>query len=46
MPDWFSVINEGCKLSTTDLQELLDVGFVVIQGSITADGLTHFSGGL
>ena len=39
--DWFSVIAAGCELSTGALQDLREVGFVVIPGPVVPDGLAH-----
>ena len=39
--DWFSVIAAGCELSTGALQDLREVGFVVIPGPVVPDALAH-----
>jgi len=39
--DWFSVIAAGCALSTGALQDLREVGFVVIHGPVVPDALAH-----
>lgn len=37
MQDWFNIIGAGCQLPASALQDLRDVGFVVIPGPIPPD---------
>lgn len=41
MHDWFSVIGAGCELSAGAVQDLRDVGFIVIHGPVSRDGLAR-----
>jgi hypothetical protein len=41
MHDWFSVICKSCELSAGTVQDLLDIGFVVIPGSVKSDAVTR-----
>jgi ectoine hydroxylase-related dioxygenase (phytanoyl-CoA dioxygenase family) len=41
MNDWFRVIAAGCELSAGALQDLRDVGFVVIPSPVEPDGLAQ-----
>ena len=43
MDEWFRVIAAGCELSPDALQELREVGFVVIPGPMAPDGLTKLA---
>jgi ectoine hydroxylase-related dioxygenase (phytanoyl-CoA dioxygenase family) len=43
MPDWFNLIGAGCQLSAGAIQDLRDVGFVVIPGPIAPDRLSHLA---
>ena len=43
LEDCFSVIDAGCELSAGALQDLLEVGFVVIPGPVAADQLEQFT---
>lgn len=43
MRDWFSIIGTGCELSTSALQDLRDVGFVVIPGPLAPDRLAQLA---
>jgi len=43
MDDWFSVIDARCELSADAIQELWDVGFVVIPGPLASDQLAQFA---
>ena len=43
MDDWFSVIDARCELSAGAVQELRDVGFVVIPGPVAPDRLAQFA---
>src|SRR5215216_1353976 len=43
MHDWFSLIGAGGELSTGALQDLRDVGFVVIPGPVAPDGLARLA---
>ncbi|HKP13378.1 MAG TPA: phytanoyl-CoA dioxygenase family protein [Blastocatellia bacterium] len=43
MDEWFRVIAAGCELSRAAVQELHDVGFVVIPGPVAPDGLAQLS---
>lgn len=42
MYDWFSVIDVRCQLSAGALQDLRDVGFVVIPGPVVPDRFAQF----
>ena len=44
MDDWFSILAAGCELSPGALQDLRDLGFVVIPGPVAPDGLTNLAG--
>lgn len=41
--DWFSIIGAGCELSASALQNLRDVGFVIIPGPVAADKLAQLA---
>src|SRR5215212_6492009 len=43
MPDWFNIIGAGCQLLAGALQDLRDVGFVIIPGPIAPDKLAHLA---
>src|SRR5215472_7319760 len=43
MNEWFRVIATGCELSPGAVQELCDVGFVVIPGPVASDGLVQLA---
>ena len=43
MRDWFSAIDAGRELPADALQDLLDVGFVVIPGPVATDELTQLA---
>ena len=43
MRDWYSIINEGCELSASAVQELRDNGFVVIPGPVPPDGAAQLA---
>lgn len=43
MRDWLSIIGVGCEPSAGAIQELRDVGFVVIAGPVAPDGLAQFA---
>ncbi len=43
MHDWFSIIGAGCELSADVVQELQDVGFVVIPGLVAPEGLAQLA---
>ncbi|MEK6288602.1 MAG: phytanoyl-CoA dioxygenase family protein [Acidobacteriota bacterium] len=43
MDDWFSVIDARCELSAGAVQDLRDVGFVVIPGPVAPDRLAQFA---
>jgi ectoine hydroxylase-related dioxygenase (phytanoyl-CoA dioxygenase family) len=43
MRDWFSVIGAGCELSAGALQDLREVGFVVIPGPVAPGGLAQLA---
>ena len=43
MHDWFSVISKICELSAKVVQDLNDIGFVVIPGSIKSDDLPQLA---
>lgn len=43
MQDWFSIIGEGRELTASALQDLRDVGFVVIPGPVAPDKLAHLA---
>jgi len=43
MHDWFSIIGAGCELSADTVQELQDVGFVVIPGPVAPDRLAQLA---
>ena len=43
MDDWFSVVDARCELSVGAVQDLCDVGFVVISGPVASDRLTQFA---
>jgi hypothetical protein len=45
MDDWFNVIAAKCALSTRAVQDLHEVGFVVIPGPVPADGLVQLAAG-
>jgi hypothetical protein len=44
MQNWFNIIGEGCELSAGAIQDLRDVGFVIIPGPIAPDRLAHLAG--
>src|SRR2546423_1500682 len=43
MDDWFSIIDARCELSADAVQDLRDVGFVVIPGPVTPDRLLQLA---
>jgi len=43
MDDWFSVVDARCELSVGAVQDLCDVGFVVISGPVASDRLAQFA---
>lgn len=43
MHDWFSVIGAGCELPAGAVQDLRDVGFIVIPGAVAPDGLARLA---
>lgn len=43
MDHWFSGIDAGCELSAGAVQDLRDVGFVVIPGPVAPDRLAQFA---
>jgi len=43
MDDLFSVIDAGCELSAGAIQDLCDVGFVVVPGPVAPDRLAQFA---
>ncbi|MDT4895412.1 MAG: hypothetical protein QOH25_489 [Acidobacteriota bacterium] len=43
MQDWFNIIGAGCQLPASALQDLRDIGFVVILGPIAPDKLAHLA---
>jgi ectoine hydroxylase-related dioxygenase (phytanoyl-CoA dioxygenase family) len=43
MDDWFKVIAANCELSVGAVQDLHDVGFVVIPGPVPSDGLVKLT---
>lgn len=43
MDDWFSIIDAGCGLSAGAVQDLCEVGFVVIPGPLAPDRLTQLA---
>ncbi|MGA9997155.1 MAG: phytanoyl-CoA dioxygenase family protein [Pyrinomonadaceae bacterium] len=43
MQDWFSTIDASCELSASALQDLRDVGFVVIPGPVAPDRLAQLA---
>ncbi|MBW8873984.1 MAG: phytanoyl-CoA dioxygenase family protein [Acidobacteria bacterium] len=43
MDDWFSVVDARCELSAGAVQELRDVGFVVIPGPVAPDRMAQFA---
>jgi ectoine hydroxylase-related dioxygenase (phytanoyl-CoA dioxygenase family) len=43
MDDWFSVIDARCALTADAVQDLRDVGFVVIPGPVAPDRLAQFA---
>lgn len=43
MHDWFSVIGAGCELPASAVRELRDVGFIVIPGPVSPDGLPRLA---
>lgn len=43
MQDWFSIIRTGCELSVSAIQDLWDVGFVVIPGPVASDRLAQLA---
>lgn len=43
MDDWFTVIDARCGLSAGTVQDLCDVGFVVIPGPVTPDRVAQFA---
>jgi hypothetical protein len=43
MDDWFNVIAANCVLSTAAVQDLHDVGFVIVPGPIRPEGLGQLS---
>lgn len=43
MQDWFSIIGTGCELPARAIQDLRDVGFVVIPGPVAHDRLAQLA---
>ena len=43
MDDWFSVIDARCELPASAVQDLRDVGFVVIPGPVAPDRMAQFA---
>lgn len=43
MDDWFSIIDARCKLSASAVQDLREVGFVVIPGPVAPGRLAQFA---
>jgi hypothetical protein len=43
MNDWFKEIASGCEFPAGDVQELLDLGFVVIPGPVASERMAQFS---
>jgi ectoine hydroxylase-related dioxygenase (phytanoyl-CoA dioxygenase family) len=43
MQDWFNRIGAGCQLPAAVLQDLRDIGFVVIPGPMAPDRLAHLA---
>lgn len=43
MQDWFSIIGTGCELTASAIQDLRDVGFVVIPGPVAPDRLAQLA---
>jgi ectoine hydroxylase-related dioxygenase (phytanoyl-CoA dioxygenase family) len=43
MQDWFNIIGSGCELPASAIQDLQDVGFVVIAGPMTQDRLAQLA---
>jgi hypothetical protein len=43
MQDWFSIISAGSELSASALQDLRDVGFIVIPGPVAPDKLAQLA---
>jgi len=43
MDDWFSIIDARCEMSVGAVQDLRDVGFVVIPGPVATDRLPQFA---
>jgi ectoine hydroxylase-related dioxygenase (phytanoyl-CoA dioxygenase family) len=43
MQDWFNIIGMGCELTASALQDLRDVGFVVIPGPVAQDRLAQLA---
>ncbi|HEX8091333.1 MAG TPA: phytanoyl-CoA dioxygenase family protein [Blastocatellia bacterium] len=43
MQDWFSIIGAGCELSAGAVEDLRDIGFVVIRGPVAPDGVSQLA---
>jgi ectoine hydroxylase-related dioxygenase (phytanoyl-CoA dioxygenase family) len=43
MQDWFSILSTGCELSASAIQDLRDVGFVVIRGPVAPGRLAQLA---
>jgi ectoine hydroxylase-related dioxygenase (phytanoyl-CoA dioxygenase family) len=43
MQDWFSIIGTGCELTASAIQDLRDIGFVVIPGPVAPDLLVRLA---
>jgi len=43
MDEWFSMIDAGCELSPGAVQDLRDVGFVIVPGPVAPDGLARLA---
>jgi ectoine hydroxylase-related dioxygenase (phytanoyl-CoA dioxygenase family) len=43
MQDWFNIIGSGCELPASAIQDLQDVGFVVIAGPMAPDRLAQLA---
>jgi ectoine hydroxylase-related dioxygenase (phytanoyl-CoA dioxygenase family) len=43
MQDWFNMIGAGCELPASAIQQLRDVGVIVIPGPIVPDRLAHLA---
>ena len=43
MDDWYSIIDARCELSAGAVQDLREMGFVVIPGPVASDRMTQFA---